>query len=110
VSQELIHPGYYMVALDLENQFFQVKLRPYMRRYLGFAVPDPAGGVKYYQFRVMPYGMKTAVSVATRLLKPVKAFLHKLGVKFSIYVDDGRISCHSKVKCHAQLCLAIHVL
>jgi hypothetical protein len=40
----------------------------------------------------------------------MKAFLHGHGVKFSIYVDDGRISCHSKVVCHAQLCLAIHVL
>jgi hypothetical protein len=54
--------------------------------------------------------MMTAVSVVTRLLKPVKAFLHKNGVKFLIYVDDGRISCHSKAECHAQLCLAIHVL
>jgi hypothetical protein len=31
VSQELIHPGDYMVARDLENQFFQVKLHPDIR-------------------------------------------------------------------------------
>jgi hypothetical protein len=39
---------------------------------------------------LMIYGFKSAVQVVTRLLLPLKAYLHKLGIRFSIYVDDGR--------------------
>jgi Reverse transcriptase (RNA-dependent DNA polymerase) len=109
-AQNHIAPGDYMVALDLENQFFQICLHPDMKKFLGFAVPEPDGYMSYYQFTVMPNGCKPAVAIVTRLLKPVKAFLHNAGVKFTIYVDDGRISASSSWTCKAQLCLAIHVL
>ena len=40
----------------------------------------------------MAYGYSPAVEVVTRLLKPLKAYLHVLGIKLSIFVDDGRVS------------------
>ena len=39
------------------------------------------------------------MNITTRLLKPVKEFLHILGIKFSIYIDDGRLSAPSDVEC-----------
>jgi hypothetical protein len=109
LAQELISPGDYMVALDLENQFCQVRLHPEMKQYLGLQYRIPTA-LENFTNSVMPYGCKPAVAVATRLLKPVKAFVHRYDVKFSFYVDGGCISCASKVTCHAQLCFVIHVL
>jgi Reverse transcriptase (RNA-dependent DNA polymerase) len=110
VAQQLIHPGDFMASFDLENQFFQVRLAPSMRRFMGFSVPYEDGSTRYFQFLVMPYGCKPAVSVVTRLLKPIKAFLHKLGIKLSVYVDDGRVSASSAAACRSQLYFALHVL
>jgi hypothetical protein len=72
-----------MVALDLENQFFQVRLHPDMKKFFGFQVPDLDGRPRYYCFNVMPYGCKPALAIVTRLLKPLKAFFHRLGINFS---------------------------
>jgi Reverse transcriptase (RNA-dependent DNA polymerase) len=110
VAQELIEQGDFMVALDLENQFFQVRLHPDTKKYFGFSVPGPDGSPLYYQFTVMAYGCKPAVAVVTRLLKPIKSHLHRLGIKFSIYVDDGRISASCRVTCRLHLLYTIHIL
>jgi hypothetical protein len=109
IAQQLIAPGDYMCAFDLENQFFQVRLSPDTKKYFGFAVPYP-DGTQYFQFTVMAYGCKPAVTVVTRLLKPIKAFLHKLGVKFSVYVDDGRVSAATLAACRSHFCLTLHTL
>jgi len=45
-------------------------------------VPSPQGGHVFYRFWVMSYGCQQAVTVVTRLLKPVKV---SLGIKFSMY-------------------------
>ena len=92
VAEELIEQGDFMASFDLANQFFHVQLHQDDRKYFGFALPREDGGEDYYQFRVMAYGFSTAVEVVTRLLRPVKAYLHKMGVKLSIFVDDGRVS------------------
>ena len=95
VCEGLIAPGDFMTALDLENMYLHIRLRPDMKRFLGFAVPQEDGSTEFFQFRVMPFGVKPAVAVVTRLLKPVKAYFHRLGIKFSIYIDDGRVSAES---------------
>ena len=43
VVEELVVPNDFMVALDLENQFFQIRLHPSMSKFLGFMVPDLDG-------------------------------------------------------------------
>jgi hypothetical protein len=110
LAEELVDIGDFMVALDLENQFVQVRLHPDMREFLGFQMPGPGGCPVFYCFNVMPYGCKPAVAVVTRLLKPLKAFFHRVGIKFTIYVDDGRICAPTPDLCLSQLCFVIHVL
>jgi hypothetical protein len=108
--QELIEPEDYMTSLDLENQYFQVRLRPDMFQYMGFMVPAEDGTPQFFQFTVMAYGCKPAVTVVTRLLRPIKAFLHRHGVKFSIYIDDGRISAATPQLCSEQMQFTLLVL
>jgi hypothetical protein len=96
LAEELIAKGDYMASFDLTNQFFHVKLNPADRKFFGFALPSGEGKSDFFQFTVMAYGYSPAVKVVTRLLKPVKAYLHQLGIKLSIFVDDGSVSAAGK--------------
>ena len=100
----------FLASFDLANQFFHVRLAEADRKFFGFAFPDETGQLQYYQFKVMAYGFSPAVSVVTRLLKPVKAYLHELGIKLSIYVDDGRLGSQEKVEAEEQLRFSLQVL
>ncbi len=65
-----------MASFDLANQFFHVRLNPADKKFFGFALPGKDGQMEYFQFTGMAYGYSPAVEVVTRLMKPVKAFLH----------------------------------
>ena len=109
VSEALISPNDYMTALDLENMYLNIRLRNDMKKYLGFMVPFPDGD-RFFQFCVMPFGIKPAVAIVTRLLKPVKAYFHRLGIKFSIYIDDGRVSAASSELCSRHMVFVLDIL
>jgi hypothetical protein len=68
----ILAPGDYMLAFDLKNQFFHVRLHPEARKYFGFTVPDESGQLRICQFTVMVYGLKSTVHVVTRLILPNK--------------------------------------
>jgi len=106
---DLLEQGDYLLAFDLKNQFFHVRLHPEARKFFGFAVPDETGNEKYYQFTVMVYGLKSAVQVVTRLILPLKAYIHKLGIRFSIYVDDGRCVAPTADQVYWQQRTVLHI-
>ena len=89
-SAHLLDPGDWQAALDLENQYFHVRVHPNHQKYLGCKIIDENGAEQYFVFCVMVYGIKVATAVVTRLIKPIVSYLHQEGVKFSIYIDDGR--------------------
>jgi hypothetical protein len=86
-----------------------VRLHPEARKYFGLAVPEEDGIVHYYQFPVMVYGLKSAVQAVTRLLLPLKAYIHKLGILFSIFVDDGRVVANTADKVFWQQKVVLHI-
>ena len=85
------------MVMDLENCFFHVRVHPAHQKFLGFKWPDPEKKEEvFFNFKVMVYGSKQAVSVVTRLIRPIVGFLHLNGIKFSIYIDDGRTSAGTR--------------
>jgi hypothetical protein len=66
--------------------------------------------MEYFQFPVMAYGYSPAVEVVTRLLKPVKAYLHDLVIKLSIFADEGRVSASTAEKTWEQFQFVLFVL
>ena len=89
-SAPLLDPGDWQAACDLENQYFHVRVHPNHQKYLGFKIRDNQGKEEYYVFCVMVYGIKIATAVVTRLIKPIVRYVHQKGIRFSIYIDDGR--------------------
>jgi hypothetical protein len=84
-------------------------LHPEARKFFGFEVLDEMGNEKYYQFTVMVYSLKSAVQVVPRLILPLKAYIHKLGIRFSIYVDDGRCVASTADQVYWQLKTILHI-
>ena len=81
-----------------------------MTQYTGFMVPDPGGTPRYYTFQVMAYSCKPAVTIVTRLLCPIKAFLHRFNIKFTNYIDDGSISAATPGLCSDYMNFTLQVL
>ena len=99
-----------MTAFDLKNQFFHVKLHPDAKIFFGFETTSKSGEQEFFQFNVLPYGLKPAVAIVTKLLLPIKAFLHRFGIRLTLYIDDGRILGKSVQETEAKTMLTLLVL
>ena len=93
-TEASLFPGDFLCSFDLESMYFHVQLTESSRKYFGFTCKIN-GQDTFFRFTVMPFGLKNAVEIVNRICKPLKAFLHDLGICFSLYIDDSRISSPS---------------
>ena len=89
--------------------YFHFKLAEEHQHYFSFSLPDKDGKPLYFKFLVMCYGYSLAAYIVTRVIVPIKAFLHKLGIRFSIYIDDGRVLAQTRVECEYKAKFALHI-
>ena len=59
-------------------------------------VPQVHGGGKVYRFKVLCFGLSTAPQVFTRVMAPVSAILHRMGVRLCQYLDDWLLQASSR--------------
>ena len=81
-----VRPGDWMVSLDSNNAYLHVPMHPESRRFLRFVACG-----KVYQFKVLCFGLSTALQVFTRVMAPVSAFLQHSGIRLCRYLDDWLI-------------------
>ena len=86
-----LYPGHFMVTFDLSNAYFNFRMRPEDTDYLGFCVTTEEGEEEYFKFLVMIYGLSPASYIITKVIRPLKTFLHRLGIAFSIFIGKFRI-------------------
>ena len=86
-----VRRGDWMVFIDLKDAYLQVPLHLESRKFLRFM----AFG-KVYQFKVLCFGLSTAPQVFTRVMAPVLAILHSLGIRLRCYLDDWLIQASSR--------------
>jgi len=84
----------FMATFDLKSAYYQVKMSQASIPYLGAALDFPAGK-RYFVYKCLPFGLNSAVHIFTKLWKPLLSYLHKKGIKFSIYIDDGIVMAPS---------------
>ena len=87
----LLLPGDFQATFDLKSAFHHVLIHPDHRKFLGFCIPDEDGRERFYVFRVLPFGLSTAVQLLARMTKPICIFLANEGIRLTIYIDDGWI-------------------
>ncbi|MCG7869237.1 MAG: hypothetical protein JAY74_23055 [Candidatus Thiodiazotropha taylori] len=81
--KSLIKKGDFMVKLDLSDAYFGVPILKSHRKYLRFFWRG-----KIFEFQALPFGLGVGPRYYTKLLKPVIAFLRRIGVRIIIYLDD----------------------
>ncbi len=91
---EITKKGDYQTIFDLRSAYHHVMIAPEHVQYLGASV-DIRGERKFFVFKHLPFGLNSAVHAITKLWKPLTSYIHKLGIRFSIYIDDGRILAKS---------------
>ena len=99
VCEKILEEGDFQTVFDLKNMYFHISLHQDCHEFFGFSLPNSDDSKDYFVFTVMCYGFGEAVYVVTRLMQPIKAFLHNLGIRFNMYIDDGRVVARSDDEC-----------
>ena len=99
--RDWLQPGYFLIGMDLKDQFLAVPINENFRKFLRFSWRG-----KLFEFNVLPFGLTCSPRVVTKLLKPVMAFLRATwGILISVFMDDMLLQASTKEKAflHAQL-------
>ena len=107
---KMLLPGDFQATFDLKSAFHHVLIHPDDRQYLGFSIPSPSGRDRFFVFRVLPFGLATAVQLLARMTKPICIFLAGEGIRISIYIDDGWILAYLREVAAAHLQRTFDVL
>lgn len=80
---ELVEKDWWLTKLDLTDAYLTVPVDPKDRRYLGFSWEG-----KFYRFKVLPFGVKSAPRLFTKLMKPLLVKARAKGIRVTQYIDD----------------------
>ena len=79
-----------MASIDLKEVYLQVPVHPDSRHFLRFV---SKGHV--FQFKALCFGLSTAPQVFSRVMAPVSAILHSMGIRMRRYLDDWLVQSSS---------------
>ena len=86
-----VRQGDWMASIDLKEAYLQVPVHPASRHFLRFVFRD-----QVYQFKVLCFGLSTAPQVFTRVMAPVSAMFHSMGIRMRRYLDDWLVQSSSQ--------------
>ncbi|CAL4115139.1 unnamed protein product, partial [Meganyctiphanes norvegica] len=70
-------------TLDLTSAYFHVPMGWTFQKFLAFVVDD-----QIYVFQYLPFGLSTGPWAFTRVIKPIKGYLHRLKIMIHSFLDD----------------------
>ena len=83
--------GDWMASIDLKEAYLQVKVPPASSHFLRFLFQDTV-----YQLKALCFGLSTAPQVFTRVMAPVSAILHSMGIRMRRHLDDWLVQSASR--------------
>ena len=86
-----VRQGDWMASIDLKEAYLQVPVHPDSRHFLRFVFRD-----RVFQFKALCFGLSTAPQVFTRVMAPVSAMLHSMGIRMRRYLDDWLVQSSSQ--------------
>ena len=94
---ELVEKDWWLTKLDLTDAYLTVPVDPKDRRFLGFSWEG-----KFYRFKVLPFGVKSAPRLFTKLMKPLLVKARAKGLRLTQYIDDFCIISPSQEEAMVQ--------
>ena len=86
-----VRQGDWMASIDLKEEYLQVPVHPDSRHFLRFVFR-----ARVFQFKALCFGLSTAPQVFTRVMAPVSAMLHSMGIRMRRYLDDWLVQSSSQ--------------
>ena len=99
-----VRQGDWMASIDLKEAYLQVPVHPASRHFLRFVFRD-----NVYQFKALCFGLSTAPQVFTRVMAPVSAILHSMGIRMRRYLDDWLVQSSSRESLLRDLQTVLHL-
>ena len=99
-----VRQGDWMASIDLKEAYLQVPVHPASRHLLRFVFRD-----NVYQFKALCFGLSTAPQVFTRVMAPVSAILHSMGIRMRRYLDDWFVQSASRESLVQDLQTVLHL-
>lgn len=84
VVLELLQQNDFLTSVDLQDAYFSIPIHKDYQKYLKFSWNG-----SLYQFVCLPFGLKSAPFVFTKVLKPVYAWFRQQNIRCSYYIDDS---------------------
>ena len=98
-----VRQGDWMASIDLKEAYLQVPVHPASRHFL-VTFRD-----RVYQFKALCFGLSTAPQVFTRVMAPVSAILHSMGIRMRRYLDDWLVKSSSRESLLRDLQTVLHL-
>ena len=108
---ELLKPGMYVAVDDLDSGYWHLALHPESYQFCGNSCTDPkTGKVHFFQWKVLFLCITSAVTVFTRITKPIKIYLRlKCGLIILIYIDNLMVPARTYDECLYMKFFAVDV-
>ena len=102
-----VRQGDWMASIDLKEAYLQVPVLPASRHFLHFMFRGTV-----YKFNALCFGLSTAPQVFSRVMAPVSALLHSLGIRMRRYLDDWLVQSSSRedLQTVLQLCQELGIV
>ncbi|VDI26145.1 Hypothetical predicted protein [Mytilus galloprovincialis] len=93
IDSKSLKIGDWAVKLDLQDAYFHIPIHKHYRKFLRFSILG-----KKYQYRALPFGLRSAPRIFTKGMAVVGAFLRKQMIHIFMYLDDWMLKNSSKGK------------
>ncbi len=75
-------------VFDFKSCYHHIEVHPEYWKYLGFSWKFQ-GGIKYFVFTVLPFGLLTTCYVFTKVMRLLIKRWRGMGLRVIVYIDDG---------------------
>ena len=86
-----VRQGDWMASIDLREAYLQVPVHAESCPFLRFVSKSHV-----FQFKALCFGLSTAPQVFSRVMAPVSAILHAMGIRMRRYLDDWLVQSSSR--------------
>lgn len=81
--KDIVRVNDFVAKIDMKDAYFGIRIARRHRKFLAFEWDG-----KLYQYRALPFGLSPAPYVYSKIMRPVAAFLRRMGMRLVVYLDD----------------------
>ena len=98
------------VTLDIQDAYWHVPVSWLCHVFLAFSLELFPGVWKTFVFQYLPFGLSSAPWAFTRVMKPIKAYLHIRSIRAHSYLDDFLFLSRCREVLVEQIALVLNLL